>query len=421
MADESCFSTAGLAHSLHVTLPIFTELGREGTTFNLAQLNTGDIGFLVDYYLRSVSWGLLVVLVGVLLLFLAALQGLCVFGCCCCHGQAWSGGGRDGGGRGEHRPRWKSLRWGCGCISILLALFCLPLVGVGFWAEIKLSEVVLEQTHKESIVVSQQSVYSDVETKRHWIVMAQFVLITCATLGTLIAIVIATAYKRLPPLLTMLVVLFVVALLTSLIAGAGFSFLLFLGDLCVSLSTPAQSNFCTDETAEAWTLFCGSVYMYGFIVFVIFCALLLSLTVLIMLAATYSATINSGVRSSRVSTDTQPSAPPPRVAAHNTVFAPQGIPERRFFVGGTSAVPSFSHPPTGQPRYSVPSSGSIPMSPLIGTQDPGQNRLSSAADAPPRYEEVEHRLSTAEEEMEDHVTIETPSTMAENQDEESSL
>ena len=53
MADESCFSTAGLAHSLHVTLPIFTELGREGTTFNLAQLNTGDIGFLVDYYLVS--------------------------------------------------------------------------------------------------------------------------------------------------------------------------------------------------------------------------------------------------------------------------------------------------------------------------------------------------------------------------------
>ena len=40
---------------------------------------------------------------------------------------------------------------------------------------------------------------------------------------------------------------------------------------------------------------------------------------------------------------------------------------------------------------------------------------------PPQYEEVEHRLSTAEEEMEDHVTIETPSTIAENQDEESSL
>ena len=40
---------------------------------------------------------------------------------------------------------------------------------MGFWAEIKLSEVVLEQTHKESIVVSQQSVYSDVETKRYMV------------------------------------------------------------------------------------------------------------------------------------------------------------------------------------------------------------------------------------------------------------
>ncbi|XP_064396327.1 uncharacterized protein LOC135343263 [Halichondria panicea] len=244
-------------------------------------LNISNAGLNpVDSLLHAWFWGGMIMIISVALLFFLCVFYCCVCCCVCCKEESYN------------QKSYKRSKICCALFTIALIASSIVLLCVSLWLETEVDKGVMFSPNNMSNAISGQGVVETFEFYRFRVALGLLSVVLLVLLLSLFAFCCAPACKS-PAVVVIFMFLHVLtALLLSVYAGATFTLIVFVSDLCVDIYKTQcdDSSFLNGSSIDN---FCNGVVVDGFAIVMLSCATALILYCLQVFAAIYANLIRS--------------------------------------------------------------------------------------------------------------------------------